>query len=122
MLFPTGRGALNAEERGVPVICQSGLCLSWAGISEGAFDLITDYENSCYCKPNPAYYLDICEKMDIAPTRCLMIGNNAEEDIRAAQRAGLSTFLLTDCLIAEGEIPDTPKGSFPELIEFLAQL
>ena len=30
--------------------------------------------------------------------------------------------LNTDCLIAEGEIPDTPKGSFPELIEFLAQL
>jgi ribonucleotide monophosphatase NagD (HAD superfamily) len=51
-----------------------------------------------------------------------MIGNNAEEDIAAAQAAGLSTFLLTDCLIAEGELPETPKGSFPELIEFLTAL
>ena len=51
-----------------------------------------------------------------------MIGNNAEEDIAAAQRAGLSTFLITDCLIAEGEIPNTPKGSFAELIDFLAAL
>ncbi|MBO5326516.1 MAG: HAD family hydrolase [Clostridia bacterium] len=96
--------------------------LSWTGLSEGDFDLITDYENSCYCKPNPTYFLDICEKMGVAPTRCLMIGNNAEEDIAAAQAAGLSTFLITDCLIAEGEIPDTPKGSFSELIDFLAAL
>ena len=96
--------------------------LSWAGLAEGDFDLITDYENSSFCKPNPAYYLDICKKMDVDPTRCLMIGNNAEEDIKAAQTAGLSTFLLTDCLIAEGELPDTPKGSFPELIEFLTAL
>lgn len=96
--------------------------LSWTGIAEDAFDLITDYENSCFCKPNPAYYLDICEKMGVAPTRCLMIGNNAEEDIKAAKAAGLSTFLLTDCLIAEGELPETSKGSFPELIEFLTAL
>jgi FMN phosphatase YigB (HAD superfamily) len=60
--------------------------------------------------------------MDVDPTRCLMIGNNTEEDIKAAQAAGLSTFLLTDCLIAEGDLPDTPKGSFPELIEFLTAL
>jgi FMN phosphatase YigB (HAD superfamily) len=60
--------------------------------------------------------------MGVTPTRCLMIGNNAEEDIAAAQAAGLSTFLITDCLIAEGEIPDTPKGSFAELIDFLSAL
>lgn len=96
--------------------------LSWTGIAEDDFDLITDYENSSYCKPNPVYYLDICKKMGVEPTRCLMIGNNAEEDIAAAQAAGLSTFLLTDCLIAEGALPDTPKGSFPELIEFLTAL
>ena len=96
--------------------------LSWTGIAEDAFDLITDYGNSSYCKPNPVYYLDICKKMGIDPSRCLMIGNNAEEDIAAAQEAGLSTFLLTDCLIAEGELPETPKGSFPELIEFLTAL
>ena len=96
--------------------------LSWTGISPDAFDLITDYENSCYCKPSPTYYLDICEKMGVAPARCLMIGNNADEDVRAAQAAGLSTYLLTDCLIAAGELPETPKGSFPDLIEFLKAL
>ena len=96
--------------------------LSWTGLSDGDFDLVTDYENSSYCKPNPVYYLDICQKMGVEPTRCLMIGNNAEEDIKAAQAAGLSTFLLTDCLIAEGDLPDTPSGSFADLIDFLTKL
>ena len=50
-----------------------------------------------------------------------MIGNNADEDIAAAQAAGLSTFLLTDCLIASGEIPETEQGSFGELIAYLGK-
>ena len=57
--------------------------------------------------------------MQIDPKHCLMIGNNAEEDIRAAQSLGMDTFLLTDFLICEGERPDTPSGSFEDLIAFL---
>ncbi len=93
--------------------------LSWAGVDTKAFDLITHYDNSSRCKPNPAYYHEIAEKLGLDLTKCLMVGNNAEEDIRAAQAAGMSTFLLTDCLICEGDMPDTPMGSFEELLEFL---
>ena len=96
--------------------------LSWANISPGAFDLITHYENSSYCKPNPQYFTWICEKFTLDPTQCLMIGNNADEDIEAAQKAGLDTFLLTDCLIAEHGIPETKQGDFPALISFLESL
>lgn len=93
--------------------------LSWAKVSPESFDLITTYENSTFCKPNPAYYTEIAEKMGIDPSRCLMVGNNAEEDIRAAQSIGMDTFLLTDFLICAGEMPDTPSGSFEDLIAFL---
>ena len=96
--------------------------LAWAGLSPHPFCHITDYDNSGTCKPNPAYYLEIARKLALDPTRCLMIGNNAQEDIEAAQTAGLSTFLLTDCLIAKGEIPQTPKGNFRDLIDFLSDL
>ncbi len=95
--------------------------LLWAGISPEEFDYITDYDNSTYCKPNPAYYREILSQFELSPSSCLMIGNNADEDILAAAEAGLSTFLLTDCLIAEGELPDTPKGSFDDLLAFLKQ-
>lgn len=95
--------------------------LEWTGISPDNFDLITDYENSSFCKPNPSYFIEIMNKIGADPQKCLMIGNNADEDIAAAQAAGLSTFLITDCLIANGEIPSTPKGSFDDLFEYLSK-
>ena len=96
--------------------------LSWANVTPESFDLITTYENSRFCKPNPAYYKEIAEKMVIDPSRCLMVGNNAEEDIKAAKSLGMDTFLLTDFLICEGEMPETPSGNFADLIAFLQNL
>ena len=96
--------------------------LGWAGLDPNAFDLITDYENSGTCKPNPAYYLEIASKLNLDPTKCLMIGNNAQEDVEAAQAAGLDTFLLEDHLIAKGTLPTTPKGTFHDLLTFLESL
>ncbi|MBQ9086927.1 MAG: HAD family hydrolase [Clostridia bacterium] len=96
--------------------------LGWAGVAPEDFCLITDYSNSGTCKPNPAYYGEITAKLGLDPSRCLMIGNNGEEDIAAAQAAGLSTFLLDDCLITKGEIPPTPRGGFDPLFAFLEKL
>jgi FMN phosphatase YigB (HAD superfamily) len=100
--------------------------ISWAGLAASDFDLLTTYENSRSCKPNPTYYLEICEKLGLDPGQCLMIGNNAKEDVWAAQKAGLSAFLLTDCLIDEDGLLqkglDCPKGNFAELIDFLKSI
>lgn len=93
--------------------------LSWTGARPEDFDLITHYGNFHSCKPNPAYYREIAKRLGLDLSKCLMVGNNAEEDIIAAQAAGMSTFLVTDCLICNGDLPDTPKGSFEELILFL---
>ena len=96
--------------------------LTWAGLAESDFDHITDYANSSTCKPNPAYYLQIAKELGVNPRNCLMIGNNTEEDIQAAQKAGLSTFLLTDCLIEQIPTPTTPKGSYEDLFDYLQAL
>ena len=93
--------------------------MGWTGLAPEDFDGITDYENSGTCKPNPAYYLEIAEKFGLDPKKCLMVGNNVKEDIEAASAVGMSTFLVTDWLISEGEVPDCRKGSFEELIQFL---
>lgn len=71
--------------------------LSWIGLRTDDFDYVTSYENSCYCKPNPAYYQEIFDKNGCDPKECLMIGNNAREDMSAA-KLGAETFLLTDYL------------------------
>ena len=72
--------------------------LSWAGFSDSQFNLITTYETSHYCKPNPAYYQEIVDILGIAPHECLMIGNDVSEDL-AAGKIGIKTYLLTDALI-----------------------
>lgn len=59
---------------------------------------MTTYENSCYSKPNPKYYLEVAEKLGVRPEQCLMVGNDADEDL-IAEKTGMQVFLLTDCLI-----------------------
>lgn len=94
--------------------------ISWAGLSHTDFEIYTTYENSSYCKPNPKYYTEIVEKLGLKPEECLMVGNDADDDL-AAQKAGLNVFLHTDCLINRHnkDISSYPQGSFDELMEFI---
>ncbi len=96
--------------------------MKWAGLTFDDFDHVTHYANSKRCKPNPEYYIEVAGAIGVAPKDCLMIGNNAQEDIEAAQSAGMDTFLITDCLISNGFIPETPKGNFEQLIEFISNI
>jgi FMN phosphatase YigB (HAD superfamily) len=94
--------------------------MGWAGLSPEDFALYTTYENSSYCKPNPAYYLDVAHKLGVSPEECLMVGNDVSDDMVAA-RVGMDVFLLTDCLINKfGEdISVYPSGSFEQLLEYI---
>lgn len=96
---------------------------TWAGLSPADFELITTYENCHYCKPNPKYYIEILEQTGLKPEECLMVGNNAEEDMIAGT-LGMKVFLLTDCLINEksADISNYPQGGFEELKEYIATL
>jgi len=71
------------------------LRLRWAGLEGFPFDLITDAHNSTFCKPNPKYYLEICEKINVNPENCLMTGNDSFNDM-IASKTGMKTFLTTD--------------------------
>lgn len=95
----------------------------WAGLCPEDFEYITTYENSYHCKPNPDYYREILGKLNLKPEECLMVGNDASEDM-AAEKVGMRVFLLTDCLINKhnADISRYPNGSFPELLEFIRSL
>lgn len=95
--------------------------ISWAGLDKDDFDLITTYDNSHFCKPNPDYYREIISQFDLLPSECIMVGNDIGEDM-VTQQLNMKTFLLTDCLIAENE-SDKDKynhGGFDELELYLA--
>ena len=97
--------------------------IRWAGLNPEDFELITTYENSRFCKPNPDYYREILGKIALDGSQCLMVGNDVGEDMIAGT-LGMKTFLLTDCLINKTaeDISQYPNGSFPELLHYIRSL
>ena len=94
--------------------------MSWAGVNPDDFALITSYENSHYCKPNPQYYKEIAERLGVKPSDCLMVGNDTTEDA-AAKLMGMDFFLLTDCLLNKEskDISKFRRGSFVQLLNYI---
>ena len=94
--------------------------MGWAGLSPEDFEFYTTYESCRFCKPNQKYYEDIVEKLGVDAKKCLMVGNDVEEDM-IAETLGMKVFLLTDCLINKesADISAYPHGDFEELIKFL---
>lgn len=90
--------------------------IRWAGLHAEDFALITTYENSCHTKPNPQYFSDILEQIGCKADECLMVGNDAVEDL-SAKEVGIPVFLLTPCLInpKEHDLSNIPHGDFAEL-------
>ena len=94
--------------------------IRWAGLSTEDFLTYTTYENSRYCKPNPAYYQAILDEIGVPAEQCLMVGNDVSDDL-PAEVLGMKVFLLTDCLInkKEKDISHYPQGGFEELREYI---
>ena len=69
--------------------------LTWAGLEDVRFDLITDIENTCYCKPHLGYYREICENIGVESEACLMVGNDWVNDMVAA-KIGMKTYFTVD--------------------------
>ena len=97
--------------------------MGFVGLKPSDFDMVTSYENSRFCKPNPKYFLTICDELGADPHECLMIGNDEREDGYAADQAGLATYIITDCMIARPECHYSgPKGNFKEMLEYLKKV
>lgn len=96
--------------------------MRWAGIEEFSFKLITSYENMHYCKPKVEYYQEILHKTQLSGEECLMVGNDVQEDLIAAN-TGMETFLVTDYLIdkSDGNYKADYKGTLEEFKNLLAK-
>ena len=94
--------------------------IRWSGLEPEYFELYTTYENCSYCKPNPEYYREIIKQLGVKPEECLMVGNDVGDDM-IAETLGMKVFLLTDCLINNGDkdISGYPQGDFTQLLRFV---
>jgi len=97
--------------------------LGWIGLDKHDFKLITHYENSTFCKPNPGYYREVFSKIGKSPGQCLMVGNNPAEDICVSE-LGAEVFLVTDFMENEEGIDIAPfrRGTIEDLEAFLMSL
>lgn len=97
--------------------------IQWAGLKKEDFEWYTTYENARFCKPNPAYYGDILEKLGLKGEECLMIGNDALEDGAAAQ-LGMKVFIIRDCLLNEDKVDCSrfAMGGFDEAMAFVEEM
>jgi FMN phosphatase YigB (HAD superfamily) len=84
--------------------------ISWAGIGDLDFDLVTHIENMSFCKPRIEYYQEICRKIKLRPQQCLMVGNDPVNDMIVAT-IGMKTFLTVDSV----EVDDSSLALSREL-------
>lgn len=97
--------------------------IRWAGFQLDDFELYTTYETFNAAKPNPRYFVEFARRLGLEPSECAMIGNDATEDMAAA-KAGMTVFILTDCLLNRDnlDLSNVPHGSFEELFKFIETL
>lgn len=130
---PAARTTLDLlHRRGVPCVLATNPVfpmlaqrtrVGWAGLSPDDFIAITSYENSRFCKPNPAYFSDLLERFGFSAEECIMVGNDVDEDMVASSAVGMRNFLLTGCMINRRGLDVTPypRGGFEELCAFLEE-
>jgi len=93
--------------------------MEWGGLGDLPFALVTDYEIMHASKPHSAYYREIAALIHCAPEDCVMVGNEIENDIMPAKRAGMKTFLVTNGTTGK-DVPADWRGTlknFSELLE-----
>ena len=94
----------------------------WAGVGDVEWLEITSFEKYSSCKPNVRFYQEICDRLQLDPKDCIMIGNSITDD-GVAQQIGMDFYLLL------GENPESDaatyagqKGTREELLELVKGL
>ncbi len=97
--------------------------MSWAGLTASDFALVTDYENSRFCKPNLAYYEEVLQKIGKTPAECMMVGNSVGEDM-VAKQLGMDVYLVTGYVENPKNLPTVgyKQGTLADFAAFVEML
>lgn len=97
--------------------------IEWAGLDKEDFIFITSFEEMHFCKPQIQYYSEILDKINKNSTKCLMVGNDVEEDM-IAKEIGIDTYLIIDNII--GDLSDDKNidhhGTYKDFYNFVLNL
>ena len=68
--------------------------IKFAGLSPDNFVYVAHMENCRFAKPNPIFFKDIMDKLNILPQECVMIGDS--EFDRASEKVGIRFIHIAD--------------------------
>ena len=88
------------------------LRLEWAGLPTDlrTYSLVTHIENMQFAKPTPHYYEAIVGRLGLTNTEAIMVGDDWQNDIAPAERAGLNTFWVREDGAEHETIAADPDG------------
>ena len=93
--------------------------LRWAGLApeKYPFDVVSSFEHFHFSKPNPAYMAEVLGRMGWPDGPVLVVGDDPERDLRAAQELGLASYWIADddAILPEGVNPPLGRGKIGEL-------
>ncbi len=95
----------------------------WAGLSPDDFSYISSIENNNYCKPQLDYYREVLSAIGKTPDECMMVGNDALEDMIAG-KLGIKTWLIEDHMLNKHgvEIQADERGSYADFRAFVERM
>lgn len=96
--------------------------LQWCGLGDVNWMEVTSFEYYSRCKPSVQFYQQICQRMQLNPEDCMMVGNSLVDDLPAAE-IGMDFYFLL------GENPDGVdagytglKGTREDLLAYVKNL
>ena len=97
--------------------------LRWAGLApeKYPFDVVSSFEHFHFSKPNPAYMGEVLGRMGWPDGPVLVVGDDPERDLRAAQELGLASYWIADddAILPEGVNPPLGRGKIGELRDWI---
>jgi 4-nitrophenyl phosphatase len=67
-------------------------------------------------KPEAIFFHELCQRLHVEPSRCLLIGDNLESDIAGAKRMGMQTILTMTGVTRESDLPRIASNHAPARI------
>jgi 4-nitrophenyl phosphatase len=70
-----------------------------------------------YCgKPEKFFFNELCLRLAVDPTRCVLIGDNPESDIAGGKAVGMRTILTLSGIVTRGDVAALPATRRPDAV------
>lgn len=67
-------------------------------------------------KPEEVFFRELCDRLGVAPDRCLLLGDNLESDVGGARRVGMASALVLTGVATRADAEKAPAERRPDYV------